>query len=104
MSSPSSADAPALPLAQSLAIHLDLVGGLAGDMFVAAMIDALPALEEPVQRELAKVRPEGGGLPVFDQTQSGALRARRLTLASQAATRSQHHGTSYAALRRTIAE
>jgi uncharacterized protein (TIGR00299 family) protein len=30
-------------------IHLDPVGGLAGDMFVAAMLDAFPALESLVQ-------------------------------------------------------
>ena len=30
-------------------IHLDPVGGIAGDMFVAAMLDAFPALEGAVQ-------------------------------------------------------
>ena len=34
----------ALPPPATLAIHLDLVGGIAGDMFVAALVDALPAL------------------------------------------------------------
>ena len=34
-------------------------------MFVAAMIDALPALEPLVQAELAKVRPDGGALPAI---------------------------------------
>lgn len=29
-------------------IHLDLVGGIAGDMFVAAMLDAFPELEPPL--------------------------------------------------------
>ena len=41
MSSPWSPDGPTAD-AGSLAIHLDLVGGIAGDMFVAAMVDALP--------------------------------------------------------------
>jgi len=41
MSSLSSPDETALPPPASLAIHLDLVGGLAGDMFVAALVDAL---------------------------------------------------------------
>ena len=48
---------PALPPPASLAIHLDLVGGIAGDMFVAAMVDALPALAAPVLAELAAVQP-----------------------------------------------
>jgi uncharacterized protein (TIGR00299 family) protein len=39
-------------------IHLDPVGGLAGDMFVAALLDAFPAIEAPVQ---AAVR--AAGLP-----------------------------------------
>ena len=60
MSYPSSADvlarAAELPPAGSLAIHLDLVGGLSGDMFVAAMVDALPALAPIVLAEVEKVR------------------------------------------------
>ena len=59
MSSRSSADEAALPAPASLAIHLDLVGGISGDMFVAAMVDALPALAAPVLAELAAVRPAG---------------------------------------------
>lgn len=37
-------------------IHLDLVGGLAGDMFAAALLDALPTLREPLLSLLS--RPE----------------------------------------------
>ena len=29
-------------------IHLDAVGGIAGDMFVAALLDAVPALTDRV--------------------------------------------------------
>lgn len=32
----------------ALRVHLDLVGGLAGDMFVAALLDAFPAQREPL--------------------------------------------------------
>ncbi|MDQ0391511.1 LarC family nickel insertion protein [Labrys monachus] len=39
-------------------LHLDLVGGLAGDMFVAAMLDLFPDLEPAVQRGIA-----ASGLP-----------------------------------------
>ena len=46
----------ALPRPDSLAIHLDLVGGISGDMFVAAMADALPALAREVLAQVDKVR------------------------------------------------
>ncbi|MEP7181358.1 MAG: LarC family nickel insertion protein [Betaproteobacteria bacterium] len=77
MSSLSSADRAAMPPPASLTIHLDLVGGLAGDMFVAAMIDALPALAGPVLAELAKLQPAGSAMPTFHQGTSGGLRAQR---------------------------
>lgn len=102
MSSRSSADAPALASPHSLSIHLDLVGGLAGDMFVAAMIDALPALEPLVLAELANVRPDGGEMPQFVQTSSGGFRARRLAVA-HAHDAHAHAGTAYSALRDRIA-
>ena len=70
-----------LPPPASLAIHLDLVGGIAGDMFVAAMVDALPALEAPVLAELAAVQPAGEPAPGFREASSGGLRAQRFGLA-----------------------
>jgi len=84
MSFPSSPEAAPLPPATSLAIHLDLVGGLAGDMFVAAMVDALPALAAPVLAELAKVQPAGFAAPAFAEGHSGSLRARRFASATHA--------------------
>ena len=104
MSSRSSADTPALRSPRSLAIHLDLIGGLAGDMFVAAMIDALPGLEPLVQAELAKVRPDGGALPRFTQTTRGGLRARRIELDTSAHEDHVHSGTPYVTLRARIAD
>src|SRR6478735_3963923 len=79
MSSPSSADGAPSPLASpaSLAIHLDAIGGVAGDMFVAAIVDALPDLAAPILRELACVRPRGAPVPVFSATSTGGLRACR---------------------------
>src|SRR6185436_7620303 len=80
MSSPSSADQPGLPPPSSLAIHLDLVGGLSGDMFVAAMVDALPALMPMVLAEVEKVRGAEERAAIFTEASSGGLRARRFGL------------------------
>jgi uncharacterized protein (TIGR00299 family) protein len=77
MSSPSSAEQADLPPPASLAIHLDLMGGLAGDMFVAAMADALPALKPLVLAELAAARPAGFPEAQFSESSSGGLRAQR---------------------------
>jgi len=82
MSFPSSADVPlpALPAPDSLAIHFDIVGGMSGDMFVAAMVDALPALMPIVLAEVEKVRGAGERAADFTEGSSGGLRARRFGL------------------------
>src|SRR6187401_3086002 len=84
MSYPSSAEAllssAALPPSSSLSIHLDLVGGLSGDMFVAAMVDALPALMPMVLGEVEKVRGADERAAIFTEASSGGLRARRFGL------------------------
>ena len=61
-------------------IHLDAVGGIAGDMFVAALLDAFPELTARVMADAAAVLPEGAGRPFLDEGQSGALRALRFGL------------------------
>jgi uncharacterized protein (TIGR00299 family) protein len=87
MSYPSSADAllpsQELPPPGTLAIHLDLVGGLSGDMFVAAMVDALPALMPMVLAEVEKVRAEDERAATFTEVSNGGLRARRFGLVSE---------------------
>jgi len=77
MSSPSSAEQAGLPPPASLAIHLDLLGGLAGDMFVAALVDAVPGLSPLVLAELAAVRPAGVPAAGFSEASTGGLRAKR---------------------------
>jgi uncharacterized protein (TIGR00299 family) protein len=63
--------------------HVTLVplGGIAGDMFVAAMLDALPADVEPVMHALRAVLP--GNLPSLAQVTSGGIAARRFTVPPQ---------------------
>src|SRR5690349_4761573 len=73
---------PWSPDGHALSIHLDLVGGIAGDMFVAAMVDALPALEAPVLESLSAVRPGDAAMPAFARVASAGMAARRFGHAS----------------------
>jgi uncharacterized protein (TIGR00299 family) protein len=72
------------------AIHLDAVGGISGDMFVAAMLDARPELRERVLAEAAAVLPGGTGRPALTEATSGAVRALRFGLADAPATEPAH--------------
>ena len=68
----------------SLAIRLDAVGGVAGDMFAAAMVDALPDLRPRVLEDAAAVLPPGTGTPVFEPGTSAGLHCLRFRLAPPA--------------------
>ena len=46
-------------------IHLDVVGGIAGDVFVAALTDAVPELRRRVLDDVAAVLPAAAGIPMF---------------------------------------
>lgn len=59
-------------------IHLDAVGGIAGDMFVAAMVAALPELEAPVMAAIDSALPPGLPRPRLEAGESGGMRALRL--------------------------
>lgn len=61
-------------------IHLDAVGGVAGDMFVAALLDAFPGLTPRVLADAGAVLPEGAGTPVLREGLSGGIAARRFGL------------------------
>lgn len=75
----------------TLAIRLDAVGGVAGDMFVAALLDASPELCPRVLQDAAAVLPEGAGEPVLAAGLSGGLHCRRFRLnAPEQAARAQH--------------
>jgi uncharacterized protein (TIGR00299 family) protein len=69
-------------VSERLHIHLDVVGGIAGDIFVAGMTDAFPQLKEAVLRNASAVLPASCGKPVFLEGKSGAIRALRFSLVS----------------------
>ncbi|MCB8877746.1 nickel pincer cofactor biosynthesis protein LarC [Acidisoma silvae] len=62
------------------AIMLDAVGGVAGDMFVAAMLDALPALRDRVMADALAVLPAGVGVPRLEAGMSSGLSCLRFGL------------------------
>lgn len=69
---------PAEPVAH---IHLDPVGGIAGDMFVAALVEARPDLERAIHDQLARA-----GLPPrhrlgFERDRRGGLAGLRFVVA-----------------------
>lgn len=64
-------------------VHLDLLGGIAGDMFVAAMLAACPDLKERVLADCAAVLPEGLSA-TLSETRSGSLAALRFGLTGTA--------------------
>ena len=84
-------------------IHLDTVGGIAGDMFVAAMLDAFPEMKAGVLADAASVLPGNAGKPVLEEAQNSGVRALRFGLASgdgrgEVGPRRSVHGSSFPAL------
>jgi uncharacterized protein (TIGR00299 family) protein len=75
----------------TLAIRLDAVGGIAGDMFAAAMVDALPDLRARVLADAACVLPHGAGTPVFTPGTSAGLHCLRFGLSAPVGDRHHHH-------------
>lgn len=59
----------------TLHIHLDPVGGLAGDMFVAAMLDARPDLQDRVFADIVAVLPSQVGSYALHRTDVSGLAA-----------------------------
>ena len=78
------------PSRAKLSIHLDAVGGVAGDMFVAALLDAFPHLRERVLADARAVLPEGYA-PRLEESRSGVVRALGFGLAGGAQHHHDHH-------------
>src|SRR3954451_660798 len=71
-------------------IHLDIVGGIAGDMFVAALTDAVPALRRRVLDDVASVLPAAAGTPSFNAGTSAGLTVLRFGLEGHHADHHHH--------------
>jgi hypothetical protein len=89
-------------------IHLDAVGGIAGDMFVAALLDAFPALTGRVLADIAAVVPPEIGEARLEPGFSAGIRCLRFTLHNAPHPHhhedaDHHHGTHFADLAARIA-
>ena len=72
-------------------IHLDPIGGIAGDMFVAALADAFPALIPGMLAEVGKLPVPTGAEISLIKHRDATLGGRRFLVVSAAA----HHGQDY---------
>lgn len=86
---------------QGMHIHLDPVGGAAGDMFIAAMLHLRPDLEGRVMADVAAVLPEGVGQARLSEHMASGITARRFNLELATGGTAARHGaeTNYSAMR-----
>lgn len=89
---------------QGLHIHLDPVGGAAGDMFIAAMLHLRPDLEGRVMADVAAVLPDGVGQARLSEHMASGITARRFNLELATGGSAARHGveTTYSAMRKLL--
>ncbi|WP_339723091.1 LarC family nickel insertion protein [uncultured Paraglaciecola sp.] len=76
---------------KNLHIHLDIVGGIAGDMFIAAILDTFEELQSEVLEAVAMVLPEEAGTAKLFQGLNSGISGLRFQLESLAAEKHTHH-------------
>ena len=80
-------------------LHLDPVGGIAGDMFIAALLDAFPALAPGLDAVLARVGLPPGANCALLAHNDGVLSGRRFEVSLPAAGSTKHdHGHAHVGL------
>jgi len=86
---------------RGLHVHLDPVGGAAGDMFIAAMLHALPELADRVMADVAAVLPPGVGYARLSDHVAFGIIARQFNLVLADGGDTARHGqdTTYRAMR-----
>jgi len=67
-------------------VHLDLIGGLAGDMFIAALLDALPQFEARVVANINAVQGHTGVVCCLAEHKDDVLQGHRFSVRSRVAT------------------
>lgn len=89
---------------QGLHIHLDPVGGAAGDMFIAAMLHARPDLVARVLADVATVLPADVGRARLAEHMASGINARRfdLDLAEGGSAARRGADTTHAAMRKLL--
>lgn len=84
-----------VPSGEGLHLHLDAVGGAAGDMFVAAMLDAFPGLHGRVEADAAAVLPPEAGRAMLARGMSGGMAVQRFFLRTPEGNPHHGHGHSH---------
>lgn len=84
-------------------LHLDPVGGIAGDMFIAALLDAFPGLAAGFDAAFARIALPPGTRGTLVAHEDGSLSGRRFELVLPAAPEAPHAHVGLAAVRAVIA-